>query len=83
MDIARNPSTPDGNIEMADAAVEPKAPPEIRREDYTPFAWLVPTTKLDFDLGLEKTRVTATLEVERNPAAEASPTIRTNVSKAP
>ena len=78
MDIARNPSTPDGNIEMADAAVEPKAPPEIRREDYTPFAWLVPTTKLDFDLGLEKTRVTATLEVERNPAAEASPTIRLN-----
>ena len=78
MDIARTPSTPDGNIEMADAAVEPKAPPEIRREDYTPFAWLVPTTKLDFDLGLEKTRVTATLEVERNPAAEASPTIRLN-----
>jgi len=78
MDIARNPSTPDGNIEMADAAVEPKAPPEIRREDYAPFAWLVPTTKLDFDLGLEKTRVTATLEVERNPAAEASPTIRLN-----
>ncbi|GAB5352101.1 aminopeptidase N [Qipengyuania sp. 483] len=78
MDIARNPSTPDGNIEMADAAVEPKAPPEIRREDYAPFAWLVPTTKLDFDLGLEKTRVTATLEVERNPAAEVSPTIRLN-----
>ncbi|MBX7536482.1 aminopeptidase N [Qipengyuania sp. GH1] len=78
MDIARTPSTPDGNIEMADAAVEPKAPPEIRREDYTPFAWLVPTTRLDFALGLEKTRVTATLEVERNPAADASPTIRLN-----
>ena len=78
MDIARTPSTPDGNIEMADAAVEPKAPPEIRRENYTPFAWLVPATRLDFALGLEKTRVTATLEVERNPAADASPTIRLN-----
>ncbi|MFK4004802.1 aminopeptidase N [Qipengyuania sp. NPDC077563] len=78
MDIARTPSTPDGNIEMADAAVEPKAPPEIRREDYTPFAWLVPATRLDFALGLEKTRVTATLEVERNPAADVSPTIRLN-----
>ena len=78
MDIARTPATPDGNPEMADAAVEPKAPPEIRREDYTPFAWLVPTTRLEFELGLEKTRVTATLEVERNPQANESPTIRLN-----
>lgn len=78
MDIARTPSTPDGNPEMADAAVEPKAPPEIRREDYQPFPWLVPTTRLDFELGLEKTRVKATLEVERNPDAEVSPTIRLN-----
>ncbi|PZT87333.1 MAG: aminopeptidase N [Citromicrobium sp.] len=78
MDIARTPSTPDGNPEMADAAVEPKAPPEIRREDYTPFAWLVPTTRLDFELGLDRTRVTSTLEVERNPQADESPTIRLN-----
>jgi len=78
MDIARTPSTPDGNPEMADAAVEPKAPPEIRREDYQPFPWLVPTTRLDFELGLEKTRVTARLEIERNPDADASPTIRLN-----
>ncbi|MBA4764302.1 MAG: aminopeptidase N [Erythrobacter sp.] len=78
MDIARTPSTPDGNPEMADAAVEPTAPPEIRREDYQPFPWLVPTTRLDFELGLEKTRVTALLEVERNPDADASPTIRLN-----
>ncbi|MBX7541433.1 aminopeptidase N [Qipengyuania sphaerica] len=78
MDIARTPATPDGNIEMADAAFEPKAPPEIRREDYTPFPWLVPATHLTFELGLEKTRVTARLEVERNPAAEVSPTIRLN-----
>ena len=78
MDIARTPATPDGNPEMADAAVEPKAPPEIRREDYMPFAWLVPATRLDFELGIGKTRITATLEVERNPAADPSPTIRLN-----
>ncbi len=78
MDIARTPSTPDGNIEMADAAVEPKAPPEIRREDYTPFPWLVPVTHIDFELGLEETRVTTTLKVERNPDADPSPSIRLN-----
>jgi aminopeptidase N len=78
MDIARTPSTPDGNPEMADAAVEPKAPPEIRREDYQPFPWLVPTTRLDFELGLETTLVTARLEIERNPDADPSPTIRLN-----
>ncbi len=78
MDIARTPATPDGNPEMADAAIEPKAPPEIRREDYRPFAWRVPETHLDFELGLEKTRVTATLKLERNPEAEPSPTIRLN-----
>ena len=78
MDIARTPTTPDGNTEMADAAVEPKAPPEIRREDYTPFPWLVPTTHMVFELGLEKTRVTTTLEVQRNPDAETSPALRLN-----
>lgn len=78
MDIARTPSTPDGNPGMADAATEPKAPPEIRREDYAPFGWLVPETRLDFELGLESTRVTATLTLERNPAAERGATIRLN-----
>ncbi|MFW2348759.1 aminopeptidase N [Qipengyuania sp.] len=78
MDIARTPANPDGNPEMADAAVEPKAPPEIRREDYTPFPWLVPTIRIDFELGLEKTRVVATLDVRRNSAGEPSPAIRLN-----
>ena len=78
MDIARTPATPDGNPEMADAAYEPKAPPEIRRSDYTPFPWLVPTIRLEFELGLERTRVTARLDVERNPVAAVSPTIRLN-----
>ena len=78
MDIARTPSTADGNPQLADAPPEPKEPPVIRREDYQPFAWLVPETRLDFDLGLERTEVTARLSVERNPAAQAGATIRLN-----
>ena len=78
MDIARTPATPDGNPEMADAAIEPKVPPLIRREDYQPFPWRVPAIELDFALGLGKTRVRATMKVERNEAAERSPTIRLN-----
>ena len=78
MDIARTPSTPDGNPEMADAAPEPKEPELIRREDYTPFPWRVPEVSLDFRLGIDNTRVRSTLLVERNPEAEASPTLRLN-----
>ena len=78
MDIARTPSATDSNPEMADAAVQPKSPPVIRREDYRPFAWLVPETKLAFELGLERTTITAVLTVTRNPAAEPSPTILLN-----
>ena len=78
MDIARTPASPDGNPEMADAAFEPKAPPEIQRSDYTPFAWLIPTIRMEFDLGLDKTRVITRLDVERNPEADPSPTIRLN-----
>ena len=63
MDIARTPASPDGNPEMADAAFEPKAPPEIQRSDYTPFAWLIPTIRMEFDLGLDKTRVVTRLDV--------------------
>ena len=78
MDIARTPSNPDGNIEMADAAGEPHSPPEIRREDYRPFPWLVPETRLEFELGLESTRVRSKLTVARNAKADHSPTIRLN-----
>ena len=78
MDIATTPTTPDGNPQIADAAPTPHEPPVIRREDYTPFAWLVPTTQLDFRLGIEATTVTATLAVERNPAADASGELRLN-----
>ncbi|WP_081774139.1 aminopeptidase N [Sphingomonas sp. URHD0057] len=55
----------------SDAAVVPDAPPvpahaAIRREDYRPPDWRVPEIHLDFDLGIDRTRVRATLEVERN-----------------
>ena len=76
MDIATTPTTPDGNPEIADAAPTPHEPALIRREDYRPYPWLLPTTALDFRLGLEKTFVTATLQIERNPAAEPSSELR-------
>ncbi|WDA42082.1 aminopeptidase N [Erythrobacter sp. BLCC-B19] len=78
MDIASTPITPEANPELADAAPTPHEPPVIRREDYTPFAWAVPTTKLDFQLGLSATHVTATLAVERNPAAAPTNELRLN-----
>src|SRR4051794_1207718 len=59
---------------MADVrttSTTPQAPPSpthltIRREDYRPPDWLVPEIHLDFDLDTERTRVRATLNVERN-----------------
>jgi aminopeptidase N len=45
---------------------------EIRREDYRPYPWKVPNTRLKFTLGLGKTRVQAILDVEPNAAAESS-----------
>ncbi|AKH43420.1 aminopeptidase N [Altererythrobacter atlanticus] len=78
MDIVDTQATPDGNPEMADAAPEPKAPPLIRREDYTPFPWLVPEIALDFDLGLDRTRIRSALTVQRNSAAVPNDMIRLN-----
>src|SRR5438270_6713808 len=56
---------------VSDIQTIAEAPPSpthvaIRREDYRPPDWLVPEIRLDFDLGLERTRVRATLSVERN-----------------
>jgi aminopeptidase N len=78
MDIATTPTTPNANPELADAPPAPAAPPVIRREDYQPFPWAVPTTALHFALGLEKTRVTATLAIERNRNAAPSSELRLN-----
>ena len=55
-----------------------QAPAIIRREDYAPFAWNVPTTQLDFTLGLTSTRIAATLGLERNTKATPSPELRLN-----
>jgi aminopeptidase N len=60
---------------LPDNQTPPEAPPSpahvaIRREDYRPPDWLVPTVELRFTLGIEKTRVQAKLTVERNPSAE-------------
>ena len=78
MDIATTPTTPDGNPEIADAAMSPHQPPVILREDYRPFGWLVPEVALDFELGLDLTRVTARLTVQRNARADRAETIRLN-----
>ena len=56
---------------LTDAKAVPEAPPSpthvaIRREDYRPPDWLVPEIRLEFDLGAEKTRVRALLQIERN-----------------
>ena len=80
MDVARTPSTPDGNPEMADAAREPKAPLLIRREDYSPFPWLVPEVSLDFELGVQRTRVRASCVPD---AAAGSRRLRAGASLEP
>jgi aminopeptidase N len=50
----------------------------IRREDYQPPVWLVSEVDLDFHLGLEATRVTSLLRVQRNPDGSGEGTIRLN-----
>ena len=71
MDIATDP------IAATDTPT-PAEPPLIRREDYTPYPWLVPHTSLHFELGLEETKVTSRLTIERNPAASGSNELRLN-----
>ena len=67
MDQPSNPQTAangaSGAPVLPDAAPDPHEPAIIRREDYVPFAWHVPEIRLHFDLGLETTRVEATLKV--------------------
>lgn len=50
---------------MLDIQTDTATPPVIRREDYRPPAWQVPDIRLDFDLDAARTRVRATLTVER------------------
>ena len=75
-DLPTAANAPSGSPVLPDAAPEPQEPAVIRRKDYAPFAWRVPAIRLDFDLGIETTRVKATLTVEPNPDAEAEEEIR-------
>ncbi len=65
-------------MENLNATPTIEQPPVIYRKDYKPYAWLIPQTKLDFQLGLDATRVTSTLTIERNPAAQAASELRLN-----
>ena len=51
---------------LTDTQTAPATHATIRREDYRPPDWLVPEIALDFDLGIDATRVTATIAVVRN-----------------
>jgi len=51
---------------MLDAINAPSVPTVVRREDYRPPDWLVPSVQLDFKLSSHGTRVHATLRVQRN-----------------
>jgi len=78
MDIASTPTDSEANMQVADAAPPPQAPPVIHREDYLPPAWLVPQIALEFALGVDETHVTSKLSVQRNPAGNGSDLIRLN-----
>ena len=58
------------------AASQPAAPRVVKRLDYRPPDWLVPTIHFDFALGIEATKVTSTLTVEKNADGSGSGTIR-------
>jgi len=75
MDIARSPAATPETPVIADAAAEPQAPATIYRKDYTPPAWLVPEIRLEFDLGLELTKVRSTMRVRRNPDGNGDQTL--------
>jgi aminopeptidase N len=53
-------------LDIQNAAAAP--PSAVRREDYRPPDWLVPSIELEFDLGAERTRVRSRLSVARNGA---------------
>ena len=61
---------------MTDASSSPAVPVTIHRGDYRPPEWQIPDIALDFALGVDETRVTAALSVERAAAAPAPLTLR-------
>lgn len=61
---------------MTDVSSTPAIPVTIHRGDYRPPEWQVPDIALDFALGVDETRVAATLTVERHTDAPAPLTLR-------
>ncbi len=51
---------------MTDASSTPAIPVTIHRADYRPPEWQVPDVALDFALGIDETKVSASLSVERH-----------------
>ena len=78
MDSVSTSSAPAASAQPVDAATMPQSPPEIRREDYRPPAWLVEEVALDFALDAAATHVSARLKVRRNPAGDGANEIRLN-----
>lgn len=64
------------DIQKTDAAMPATAPAIIRREDYRPPAWFIPTIALDFQLGLDHTVVHAMLDVRRSKSAKYEEPLR-------
>ena len=77
-EVAQHPSTPPADRESPDMAPPPQHPAVVRRLDYRPPDWLVPSIELDFALDLTATRVRARLAVERNPEGSGTATLRLN-----
>ena len=50
---------------------ENATPATIHLKDYTPPAWLIDTVRLDVDIRADGTVVSATLDIQRNPAVAA------------
>jgi aminopeptidase N len=59
-------STTTPHAQIAPEAPLPPTHVAVHREDYRPPDWLVPEIRLEFDLDPDRTRVRATLIVERN-----------------
>lgn len=70
MDAQTSPSAPSAPVLAA--------PTVIRREDYQPPVWLIGQVDLTFRLGVDVTKVTSVLTINRNPEGSGEGTIRLN-----
>lgn len=61
------------DVQKIETPAAPEEPRTIRRADYQPADWRVDTVRLLFDLGVDQTRVHATLALTRNSDVKAAP----------